>query len=230
MAGGDSTRRVLAFARDMESRFGVRFEAEVQLRPATPGGELPELVATLAARVTALSALPVDDGSRYSVRRLTVGWLLEAASVHTRAAHLRDLDAYLGWCARERLDPVTARPTDLAQFRVWRELQGTGGRAAAASTVARALASVSSWYTHLVANSDDRVSRNPAAAAKRPRVNAHTSTTAGLTLTEVDLLLAQADAEADERTARFSWYARWLMFAPVRQAPNIRAPSQASSR
>lgn len=175
----------------------------VEQRPAGPGDDLAQLVAALAARVAAMPGLPADDGSRYSVRRLTVAWLLEAESVHTRTAHLRDLDVYLAWCARERLDPLTARTTDLGQFRVWRSLQeGTGGRTAAASTVARALASISSWYTHLVANNDDAVPRNPVAGAKRPKVNTHTSTTAGLTMSEVDLLLAQADAEVDDRAER----------------------------
>lgn len=63
--------------------------------PGRPGGDLPELVAALAAR---FAAMPIDDGSRYSVRRLAVAWLLEVVSVHARAAHLRDHDTYLGWC------------------------------------------------------------------------------------------------------------------------------------
>lgn len=86
---------------------------------------------------------------------------------------------------RERLDPLDARPTDLSQFKVWRELGG--GRAAKASTVARALASVSSWYNHLVANTDGRVARNPATGVKRPKVHAHTSTPPGSPFTKSTL-------------------------------------------
>ncbi|MBB4752892.1 tyrosine-type recombinase/integrase [Actinoplanes lobatus] len=148
-----------------------------------------------------MPALPADDGSRYSPRRLTVAWLLEAESVHTERAHGRDLEAFLHWCDRERLDPLNARPTDLGQFKVWRELSGSTGKPAAASTVARALASVSSWYAHLVANTDGAVTRNPATTVKRPAVNRHTSTTAGLTLDEVDALLAAADAQVTARAA-----------------------------
>jgi integrase/recombinase XerD len=155
-------------------------------------------ITRIAALVAALPALPADDGSRYSPRRLTVAWLLEAESVHTEIAHGRDLGAFLEWCDRERLDPLTARPTDLAQFKVWRSA-GSTGRPAAPSSVARALASISSWYTHLVANTDGAVTRNPVAAVKRPVVNRHTSTTAGLTLDEVDALLAAADAQASAR-------------------------------
>lgn len=104
---------------------------------------------------------------------------------------------------RERLDPLDARPTDLSQFKVWRELGG--GRAAKASTVARALASVSSWYNHLVANTDGRVARNPATGVKRPKVHAHTSTTAGLTLHEVDLAGAENRIRAVQAVCLYSW-------------------------
>ncbi|MEU1813209.1 tyrosine-type recombinase/integrase [Micromonospora aurantiaca (nom. illeg.)] len=171
--------------------------------PAGPDGALVAATRQIAAWAAGLPGLPPDDGSRYSIRRLTVAWNLESwgRSRHTAVAHRRDLSTYLDWCVRERLDPLDARPTDLSQFAVWRELGG--GRAAKASTVARALASVSSWYTHLVANTDGRVARNPVAAVKRPAVNAHTSRTAGLTLDEVDLLLAQADAELANRTERW---------------------------
>ncbi|GGQ85926.1 tyrosine recombinase XerD [Couchioplanes caeruleus subsp. azureus] len=157
-------------------------------------------MARVAARVADYPGLPVDDGSRYSVRRLTAAWLLEAESVHTEKAHDRDLDTFLRWCAQERLDPLAARPTDLGQYRVWRELEGAGGRTAKAATVARALASVSSWYTHLVVNTGGRVARNPAAGVKRPKV-AHHSPTAGLTSDEVDALLDQADRETASRAA-----------------------------
>ncbi|BCY10333.1 tyrosine-type recombinase/integrase [Actinoplanes sp. L3-i22] len=172
--------------------------------PVPAGGDdgaLTARVTRIAALVARMPGLPADDGNRYSPRRLTVAWLLEAESVHTETAHGRDLGVFLDWCDRERLDPLTARPTDLSQFRVFRELATAAGRPAAASTVARALASISSWYTHLIANSDDVVATNPAAAVKRPAVNRHTSTTAGLTLDEVDLLLAAADAQASARAA-----------------------------
>ncbi|SNY45251.1 tyrosine-type recombinase/integrase [Paractinoplanes atraurantiacus] len=160
---------------------------------------LADRVARIAAAVARMPALPPDDGSRYSPRRLTVAWLLEAESVHTEKAHDRDLDVFLQWCGQERLDPLTARPTDLAQFRVWREHAAVDGKPAAAATVARALASISSWYAHLVANTDGGVVRNPAAAVKRPPVNRNTSTTAGLTLDEVDALLAAADQQVIDR-------------------------------
>ncbi|MDR7276017.1 tyrosine-type recombinase/integrase [Catenuloplanes atrovinosus] len=153
----------------------------------------------VATLVAALPGLPADDGTRYGVRRLTAAWLLEAESPHTEKAYGRDLSTFLHWCATERLDPLTVRPTDLGQFRTWRAQHGYDGRPAAASTVARALAAVASWYTHLIANSDGLVRHNPVATVKRPKVNQHTSPTAGLTMTEVDALLAAADAQAASR-------------------------------
>ncbi|WP_328384486.1 tyrosine-type recombinase/integrase (plasmid) [Micromonospora zamorensis] len=170
-----------------------------------PSGTLFAATQEIAAWATSLPGLPADDGSRYSIRRLTVSWNLESwgRSRHTATAHRRDLSTFLAWCIRERLDPLTARPTDVAQFKVWRELSGAGGRAAMPSTVARALASVSSWYAHLLANTDGQVARNPVASVKRPEVNAHTSTTAGLTRGEVDQLLAQSDTDYIDRRKRW---------------------------
>lgn len=158
----------------------------------------------IAAWVAGLPGLPPDDGDRYSVRRLTAAWMLEARgnSVHTAKAYRRDLTIYLDWCERERLDPLTARPTDLGQYKVWRELQKTGGGSAKPATVARALSTASSWYEHLFANSNGEVVRNPTTGVKRPPVPKH-STTAGLTEEEVDRLLTQADIEVTAR--RTSW-------------------------
>jgi site-specific recombinase XerD len=196
--------------------------AIVPVTEAQPAGPLTDAARQIAGWAAGLPGLPADDGSRYSIRRLTVAWNLEAwgRSRHTAIAHRRDLGTYLDWCVRERLDPLTARPTDLAQFQVWRELQGTGGRTAAPATVARTLASVSSWYTHLVANTDGHVARNPAAAAKRPTVNAHLSATAGLTLDEVDRLLTAADTAAADRTRR--WQANPTLGRQARHLAGLR--------
>ncbi|MEU7802555.1 tyrosine-type recombinase/integrase [Micromonospora arborensis] len=171
--------------------------------PSGTAGDLATATRQIAAWAAGLPSLPPDDGSRYSIRRLTVAWNLESwgQSRHTAIAHRRDLSTYLEWCVRERLDPLDARPADLSQFKVWRELGST--RAAKPSTVARALASVSSWYTHLVVNTNGQVARNPVAGVKRPKVNLRTSTAVGLTLYEVDLLLAQADAEVADRRKRW---------------------------
>src|SRR4051794_29373375 len=158
---------------------GLGAPGGLAIAPATrPGGGLADRATRIAALVAALPGLPIDDGTRYGVPRLTASWLLEAPSPHTEKAYARDLGTFLAWCAQERLDPLTARPADLGQYRPWRQLHGPAGRTAAPSSVARALAAVSSWYAHLVVNTDGAVPRNPVHGITRPPVNRHTSTTA----------------------------------------------------
>ncbi|MEV0732279.1 tyrosine-type recombinase/integrase [Polymorphospora sp. NPDC050346] len=191
-----------------------------------PGDGLGADAGEIAAWVASLPGLPPDDGDRYGIRRLTAAWALEArrGSVHTAVGYGRDLSTYLRWCQQERLDPLTARPTDVGQYRVWREL-GYAGRPAKPATVARALAAVSSWYTYLVVNTDGAVVRNPVAGTKRPKAP-RKSPTAGLTLDEVDLLLAQADAEvaarAEAATTQPTPYYRTRHLAALRDRALLR--------
>ena len=187
--------------------------------------------AALARAVAALPALPAaDPADRYSIRRLTFAWLAEALqeSVHTARAYFRDLTGFLGWCAAQRLDPLTARATDLGQYRVAQQAGTTGDgrthRAPAPTTIARRLSAVSSWYRYLVANSAGQVTVNPLAGVRRPKVDRDVSTTAGLTLTEVDALLDAADAEALTRAAAL---AAALAAAPT---PRLRANGLAALR
>ena len=171
-----------------------------------PPTELAGLTAQIAAWVAGLPALPADDGHRYGVRRLVAAWNLENTqrSPHTAKAHRRDLTVFLHWCQAERLDPLSARPTDIAQYQVWRTLHGTDGKTANTAkpaTVARALASVSSFYRYLQGNADrDVVARNPLEHTARPQVPTR-STTAGLTSADLDRILQQAAAEAEQRRA-----------------------------
>jgi integrase/recombinase XerD len=154
----------------------------------------------LAAAVAALPALPpAAPGDRYAVRRLTAAWLAELRSRHTQRAYFRDLAGFLGWCQQQRLDPLALRPTDIGQYKVWLQLPGSGRRRTARTpaTVARALAALSSWYAYLVANDQVRHTRVP--GARPPLVPRHASTTAGLTLAEVNALLDAADSAAEAR-------------------------------
>jgi integrase/recombinase XerD len=161
--------------------------------------------AMIAAAVAALPALPPPDpADRYSIRRLTTGWLAEVDSEHTRRGYFRDLAAFLGWCQRQDLDPLTARATDLGQYRVALQA-GTGGGTGRSvttptpATVARRLSAVSSWYRYLVTNSDGQVATNPMTGVRRPRVDRDASGTVGLTVDEVQALLDSADAQAHAR-------------------------------
>lgn len=181
-----------------------------QLVPTPTSPDLPTPPATsigdpVAAAVAALPALPPQLATdRYGIQRLTVTWLLGFAS-HTRTAYFRDLSRYLTWCQRQQLDPLTARASDLDLYRV--ELAAAG---AAASTVARRLSSLSSWYRYLLANAADQVSGNPVTGVRRPTVDRDASTTVGLTTEEVRALLWCADTRARQRLAESVSTARKL--------------------
>ncbi|WP_239152796.1 tyrosine-type recombinase/integrase [Virgisporangium aliadipatigenens] len=128
-----------------------------------------------------------DGDPRYGPRALTAAWLAEARSAHTRRAYFRDLADFLAWCQRDGLDPLAARPTDLGRYRA--QLPA----ATAPSTAHRRLSALSSWYRYLHANG--AAEGNPVTAVKRPRVDRDASTTAGLSVEEVQKLLRQADME-----------------------------------
>ncbi|MFC4062597.1 tyrosine-type recombinase/integrase [Planomonospora corallina] len=147
----------------------------------------------LAEAVTALPALgPVDLADPYGVHRLTAIWLETRASPATAAAYRADLHAWLTWCAVRRLNPLAARRADVDLY-----ASDLAARFAA-STVARKLSAVSSWYSYLISN--DACQANPAAAADRPRRERDTSSTVGLSRDEAARFLAAA--AADPRPAR----------------------------
>lgn len=135
--------------------------------------------AVIAARVAAYPGLPVDDGARGGVRRRTEDWLVRARSAHTEKARAHDLGMFLAWCDEQGIDPLTARPADIGWYRVWRELHGAGGRCAKPTTVARALASISSWYTHLAVTAGGSITHNPLIGASRPPVSAYAAGSPG---------------------------------------------------
>jgi integrase/recombinase XerD len=157
----------------------------------------------IAARVAAYPGLPIDDGLRCGVRRRTEDWLLRARSAHTEKARAHDLGMFLAWCHERGIDPLTACPADLGWYRVWRELHGAGGRCAKPTTVARALASISSWYTHLAGTAAGSIAHNPLMGVARPPVSAYAAGSPGPGSDEVDVLLAHADARAVDRTRRW---------------------------
>lgn len=124
----------------------------------------------LANAVELLPSLPPPDiTDRYSIRHVTVLWLAADKTEHTRRAYYADLAAWLAWCSRTGLDPLEARRADVDAWKSTLTVTGRDGtpRPAAASTVARTLAGVSSWYSYLQSN--DLVERNPTSAVKRPK-------------------------------------------------------------
>lgn len=105
----------------------------------------------------------------------TENWLFNRRfSPHTREAYRRDVNQWLAWCEERGLEPLRVRFTDV---NAWgRALEGgDGGRPLAATTVARKMSAVSSWYAFLVKL--EVLAANPAAAADRPEVDRDYSAT-----------------------------------------------------
>ncbi|WP_410663804.1 tyrosine-type recombinase/integrase [Amycolatopsis sp. lyj-84] len=144
-----------------------------ELVPAAP--KLPETKAenrrqVLAEAVALLPTLPpADPLDRYAIRHITTLWLETDKTDHTRRAYYADLAAWLGWCDRTGLDPLTARRADVDAWKNTLTVTGRDGlpRPAADSTVARTLAGISSWYRYLQSN--DIADRNPVSAVNRPK-------------------------------------------------------------
>lgn len=139
-----------------------------RLSPASPTDPASQRQA-IAAAVDALPALPpADPSDRYTVRHVTLLWLEADKTEHTRRAYYADLAGWLTWCDRAGLDPLRARRADVDAYKATLTVIGRDGvrRPAAAATVARTLAGISSWYAYLQGN--DVCERNPVAAVRRP--------------------------------------------------------------
>jgi integrase/recombinase XerD len=176
------------------------------------GGRAPgrEVLVEQASSPAAAAAPPtqrVDTAALLPAGRdlaaLTELWLANRRlSAHTRDAYRRDVHAFLGWCARAGTDPL--RATFLHVNAYARELESVldarTGRPLAATTVARKLSGLSSWYAFLA--QVGAVAANPVAGADRPRVDRDHSATIGLTAAEVDALLAAAAAASGPAAAR----------------------------
>jgi integrase/recombinase XerD len=97
--------------------------------------------------------------------RLVAAWLLGYRSPNTRRAYLRDITAWLSFCAGSRIEPLQARRPHIDAWARMLEVAG-----AAPSSAARKLAAVSSWYSWLLAE-DLLPGRSPCASIRRPSVS-----------------------------------------------------------
>ena len=141
---------------------------------ATRAGSETDVVGKRAQ--TELLASPTRTG--HTLAALIASWLGSfAESADTRGAYSRDLRDYLDWCTRRGLDPMSVRLPEVQMYGA--ELAATPnprtGRPAAASTRARKLAAVSSFYTYLVRAGV--IDANPARDAARPRYDRRHSPT-----------------------------------------------------
>jgi integrase/recombinase XerD len=149
--------------------------------------------------MTSLLPASPDGGAAETdgLRALVLDWLATKRSVHTRRAYGSDLAEWLSWCDASGAGPLAATETLIAGWARRMEAQSL-----AASTVARRLSCVSSWYTWLVRNGHATV--NPVAYLARPDVDRDVSTTPGLTREQVLALIAAADQAPGPQRARTS--------------------------
>jgi integrase/recombinase XerD len=104
--------------------------------------------------------------------------------------------AWLPWCWRNNVYPLTARP---AHVKLWlTDLAATGE---AEGTRARRLSAVSSWYAYLV--EEEQADRNPADLRAKSRPHWREPGTAGiaLSLQQAEALLAAADSDGPRTAA-----------------------------
>lgn len=158
--------------------------------------------------VALLPALPADDpGDRYGLRLLTAAWLRSQRSDATRRGYYRDLGDWLGYCARTGLDPRAARRADIDDWSASMTVTvGGRSRPPSASTHARRLAAVSSWYTYLQSN--DVTDRNPTHLVKRPssaQIAASARKAPTLSVAETARLLDTAEGRATELGTEAAW-------------------------
>jgi integrase/recombinase XerD len=136
-----------------------------------------------------------------TIEELAGAWLLAYESERTQQAYRRDLEAFVAWATAEprpdveingypgelpSFDPLRADRASLDLYARWLEQQGL-----AASTRARRLASLSSFYAY--ASDVGAIPANPAANVRRPKVSSE-SPRLGLTREELAGIIQAARA------------------------------------
>ncbi|MGI5290896.1 tyrosine-type recombinase/integrase [Nonomuraea polychroma] len=146
------------------------------------------------------------------VQDLTTAWLLSFDSPHTRDAYRRDLERWFTFCAAHDLDVLQVRRPHGDVYKRWLDLQA--GKPVPAKTLARRLATVSSWYGYLV--EEEAAEFNPFDRVRRPKVNRQHSETVGLTRAEATQVLHAADHDHGREQLRTAALVRLLMETGVR--------------
>lgn len=148
----------------------------------------------------AYNTAPAGNAERHA--SIIAAWQLAQNSRHTLVAYTRNLNAYCAWLDGLGLDLMTVRRVHVDGFR--HTLAG------APSTVARALAALSSFYRYAIA--EGAADRNPVGTVNRPNVDADHSSTQGLTREQAKALLAVARRDDPRSYALVSL----LMFTGIR--------------
>lgn len=158
------------------------------------GGE--PRIETAARESSPNVVLAQETRSGHTVAALISAWLGSfTESSDTRAAYGRDLREYVQWCVHRALDPLTIRLPEVQMYaaELAAAVNPRTGRPFAASTRARKLAAVSSWYTFLVRAG--AIDANPARDAARPRYDRRHSTTTSVAEPQAAAMIAASRQE-----------------------------------
>lgn len=165
--------------------------------PASPRPDEPETGRELAETQGRL-ILSQPETDRDRVRD---AWLAACSRSSTRGVYAREIGYYFAWCDARGICPLRAGRADVDHYR--QELLDRHEH----STVAKKLASVSSFYKHGTEEFEHLVPDNPVARVKRPRVS-RKSATAGLDSAEVARYIQAAEAAPlRDRAVAFVLYA-----------------------
>jgi site-specific recombinase XerD len=125
------------------------------------------------------------------IASLTAAWLWSfRESAHTRDAYQRDIKQFAGWCGDQ--DPTLMTRPDIDKYAAWLANSPAAnrlGKPLARATVARKLASLSSWYGYLL--DAGKVVTNPVARVRRPKIDRQ-SPTVGMTDVEATAVIRAA--------------------------------------
>lgn len=152
------------------------------------------------AELTRHAPAAVPDTPDDRLRHLTAAWLARR-SANTQREYRRDLGHWLAWCDRCGVTPLAARMVHMDAWIAWQRENGVrdGGRPAAEASIARRVASVSSWYKYLYRNTKDDLvplaATNPADTDGRPGIDPDDTHTTGLSTAEADRLCIAADRD-----------------------------------
>ncbi|MEV0237835.1 tyrosine-type recombinase/integrase [Nonomuraea sp. NPDC050786] len=160
-----------------------------------PAAERRPALSAWVAALPALGSVDLDDP--YGVHRLTALWLdyYAGRSAHTADSYAADLRQWLAYCEEKGWQALRVRRADVRLYAT--DLT----ERYAPSTVARRLASLSSWYEWLLDNEAEDCARNPVPKRGRPQTPAQSSTATALSATQADAFLKQAAIDTGARVA-----------------------------
>jgi len=167
-------------------------------------------------------AIPAEETGR--VAALTAAWLARRTE-NTRREYRKDLAHWWEWCERCGVSALAARMMHMDAWIAWQRANGVrgDGKKAAEASIARRVATVSSWYKYLYRNTkDDAVPlalTNPADTDGRPDIDPDNSLTTGLSTAEADRLCTAADCDGPRSSALI----RLLLYGGLRCGSAITA-------